>query len=66
MVISLPRLTDDGFGMHLQGQGIVIRGELGSLDGACSRPAGFAASVQFYPETDATVLSQLERSGPVN
>lgn len=63
MEIMLPTLTDTGCGMHLQGEGVVLRREPGGFEGADSRQAGFAASVQFYPETTAMVLSHLETSG---
>lgn len=63
MEIMLPTLTDTGSGMHLQGEGVVLRGEPRGSKGAGSSRAGFAASVQFYPETTATVLSHLEISG---
>lgn len=66
MEIMLPTLTDTGSGMHLQGEGIVLRGEPRGAEGTGSGQAGFAASVQFYPETTATVLSHLETSGHLN
>lgn len=61
--IMLPTLTETGFGMHLQGEGVVFRREPSGSDGTGSSPAGFAASVQFYPEASATVLSHLETFG---
>lgn len=57
--IVLPKLADSSPGMHLQGEGIVLRCE--------SDPAkrGFAASALFYPEATEAVLSQLKASGQI-
>lgn len=63
MEILLPKLTNTGSGMHLQGDGIVLRCESRGSEDAGSSQGGFAASVQFYPETTASVLSDLEFSG---
>jgi hypothetical protein len=61
--ILLPRLEDPGFGMSLAGEGVVVRVEPhGSPGGGTSKP-GFAASVQFYPEETASLLSRLETEG---
>jgi len=56
--ITLPKLAETGPGMHLQGEGVVLRCEYGD-------PAkqGFAASAQLYPESADVVLSQLKVSG---
>ncbi len=58
--ILIPKLEDPGFGMSLAGEGVVLRVE---PQGAGTSEAGFAASVQFYPEETASVLSRLETSG---
>ncbi len=63
MEIVLPKLADNGSGMHLHGEGVVLRGESRGSQGAGSSEAGFAASVQFYPEAAASVLSRLATSG---
>jgi hypothetical protein len=58
MEILLPGLSNARHGMHLSGEGIVIRTEP-------RRPAcegGFAAEVQFYPETQEGLLSHLSCS----
>jgi hypothetical protein len=61
--ILLPKLEDPGFGMSLAGEGVVLRVEPRGSQGAGTSKAGFAASVQFYPEASASVLSRLETSG---
>ncbi len=58
MEIVLPKLADSSPGMHLQGEGVVLRCD---FNGAATR--GFAASAQFYPEASDAVLSQLRASG---
>jgi hypothetical protein len=58
MTIALPKLTDNGTGMQLTCEGVVLRCE---SDDVARR--GFAASAQFYPETTELVLSQLKVSG---
>jgi hypothetical protein len=58
--ILLPKLEDPGFGMSLAGEGVVLRVEPHGSKGAGTGKAGFAASVQFYPEETASVLSRLE------
>jgi hypothetical protein len=60
--ILLPKLVDPGFGMSLAGEGVVLRVDPKGSEGAGSKDAGFAASVQFYPEDAASVLSRLEAS----
>lgn len=58
MEIALPKLAESGSGMHLHGEGVVLRCDFGE-----SKKSGFAASAQFYPETTDAVLSQLRRTG---
>jgi hypothetical protein len=58
MDILLPKMMEPGPGMHLSGEGIVVRAE--SRRGASE--CGFAAEVQFYPETPEVFLSQLNTS----
>jgi hypothetical protein len=58
--IVLPKLADSSPGMHLQGEGTVLRCE---SEEATKR--GFAASALFYPEATEAVLSQLKASGQI-
>jgi len=60
--ILLPKLEDPGFGMSLAGEGVVLRVEPHGHPGAGAGESGFAASMQFYPEETASVLSRLETS----
>jgi hypothetical protein len=60
--ISLPSLAEAGSGMHLYGEGVVLRSEPNGANDAGAAESGFAASVQFYPEETASVLSRLETS----
>jgi hypothetical protein len=60
MEIVLPKLTDSKPGMHLQGEGVVLRCESGK-----ATKSGFAASALFYPEATEAVLSQLKAVGQV-
>ena len=60
MEIVIPRLADSSPGMHLQGEGIVLRCDNGEATGH-----GFAASALFYPEATEAVLSQLKASGKI-
>ena len=60
MEIVLPKLMDASPGMHLEGDGIVLRCENGG-----ATKCGFAASAQFYPEATDAVLSLLRASGRV-
>ena len=60
MEIVLPKLADSSPGMHLQGEGIVLRCER-----ADATKRGFAASALFYPEATEAVLSQLKASGQI-
>lgn len=50
---------------HLQGEGVVLRGEPSGSEDAGSSQGGFAASAQFYPQSMATVFSYLETSGQI-
>jgi hypothetical protein len=61
--ILVPKLEDHGFGMSLSGEGVVLRIEPHGSRGAGTSKAGFAASVQFYPEASASDLSRQETSG---
>jgi hypothetical protein len=58
--IVLPKLADSSPGMHLLGEGKVLRCAYGD-----ATQRGFAASAQFYPETVDTVLSQLKVCGQI-
>ena len=60
MEVVLPKLADSSPGMHLQGEGIVLRCESGD-----ATKRGFAASALFYPEATEAVLSQLKASGQI-
>lgn len=60
MEIVLPKLADAGPGMHLTGEGVVLRCELDSTKGAASVGRGFAASVQFYPDATESVLQHFK------
>ncbi len=60
--ILLPKLVDPGFGMSLAGEGVVLRVDPRGSEDTGRKEAGFAASVQFYPEEAASVLSRLETS----
>ena len=59
--IILPKLVDTGSGMHLHGEGVVLRSERGD-----AANCGFAASAQFYPKSADIVLSQLKGAAQVN
>ena len=63
MDIFLPNLTDSGSGMHLYGEGVVLRAEPRGARGDDSSESGFAASVQFYPETSELFFSHIKDSG---
>ena len=50
IAVLLPRSEGSGYGMKLQGEGIVVRmDEIGCTD-FVEQPFAFAASVHFYPE----------------
>ena len=63
--ILLPKLASDGMGMHLMGEGIVVRIEPRSTNEESLVLGGFAASVQFYPEASELVLTHIKTSGRV-
>jgi hypothetical protein len=65
MDILLPKLEAPGFGMSLAGEGIVLRVEPSDSESAGTSEPGFAASVQFYPESIESALSHLETFGRV-
>jgi hypothetical protein len=65
MDILLPRLANDGLGMHLMGEGIVVRIEPRNAKDESLVQGGFAASVQFYPEASELVLTHIKTSGRV-
>lgn len=58
--IVLPKLADSSPGMHLLGEGVVLRCAYGD-----ATQRGFAASAHFYPETVDMVLSQLKVFGEI-
>jgi hypothetical protein len=60
MEIVLPKLTENGPGMHLHGEGVVLR-----CDYLGIHHSGFAASAQFYPDVPDGVLSQLKVTAQV-
>ena len=57
MEVVLTKLSGKGHGMHLHGEGIVLR-----CDCDHSQKRGFAASAQFHPEAAGMVLSRLKVS----
>lgn len=63
--IVLPKLADTGPGMHLTGEGVVLRVDPRGTRANGNTECGFAASVQFYPEPTESVLSHLKISGQV-
>jgi hypothetical protein len=65
MEVILPKLADSGSGMHLHGEGVVLRSDVHRTNDAGLSERGFAASVQFYPEAAASALSQMEITGDV-
>ena len=56
--VVLPKLREKGLGMHLHGEGVVLRCEYGEAN-----KRGFAASAQLYPESADAILTQLKFSG---
>jgi hypothetical protein len=60
--VLLPNFTDGSSGMHLYGEGAVLRVERFDGNGNGARGTGFAAAVQFFPEASDAVLSHLKRS----
>jgi hypothetical protein len=65
MDILLPKLAYAGPGMHLTGEGVVLRVDRSDPADPAAAPAGFAASVQFYPEAADLMLSHLKTTGRV-
>jgi hypothetical protein len=65
MDILLPKLAYSGLGMHLTGEGIVLRVERHGPNASNGCEGGFAASVQFYPEAAELALSHLKSSGKI-
>lgn len=65
MDILLPKLTFSRSGMHLTGEGVVLRVERQGSNDSGTPSGGFAASVQFYPETAELVLSHLKTNGRI-
>lgn len=60
--ILLPKLTGPGARICLTGEGVVFRVEPRGSHGTETSKAGFAASVQFYPEAMDSALSHMETS----
>jgi len=48
--VRLPQIKGSDRGMVLKGEGLVVRLDDGKTAGCPRRRAGFAVSVQFYPE----------------
>jgi hypothetical protein len=65
MDIMLPNLAHGGPGIHLTGEGVVLRVDPRGAKASGTNEGGFAASVQFYPEPSELVLSHLKGSGGV-
>lgn len=63
--IPLPKLANDGLGMHLMGEGVVVRIEPRNANDESLVQGGFAASVQFYPEASELVLTHIKTTGRV-
>lgn len=60
MDIMLPRLGNEGPGMHLTGEGIVVRVEPCGTKDQSKAQGGFAASMQFYPDETEIVISHFK------
>jgi hypothetical protein len=59
--VMLPRLKNGNAGMHLYGEGSVLRVEpKGHTSTKPARP-GFAASVQFFPQPSELALLRVNR-----
>ena len=65
MDIRLPKFGDTGSGVHLTGEGFVLRVEARGATDVGDKCGGFAASIQFHPEASELVLSHLKVSGRV-
>ena len=61
MDIMLPNLSR-GPGVHLTGEGVVLRVEPPNTKTKGASESGFAVSVQFYLQSPESVLSHLKRS----
>ena len=59
MEILLPRLVQAGQGIHLTGEGVVLRSE--PCGSKSKSEGGFAAAVHFFPEPSEWSLQQSER-----
>jgi hypothetical protein len=60
MDIMLPNLVDCGPGVHLTGEGVVLRVETHDAKIAGAIQSGFAVSILFYVESSESVLSHLK------
>lgn len=65
MDITLPNMAGHGPGVHLTGEGVVLRVEPHEAKVASALESGFAVSMQFYVEPSESVLSHLNGSGRV-
>jgi hypothetical protein len=65
MEIVLPKLTVPGSGMHLQGEGVVLRVEPPDVKSGGAAVGGFAVSVQFHTDSTESVFGHQETSGQV-
>src|SRR5450631_3809206 len=65
MEIVLPKLADNGPGMHLTGEGVVLRVDCRGTKANGTTECGFDASVHFYPEPTESVLSRLKIPGQI-
>ena len=61
MDIMLPNLSG-GPGVHLTGEGLVLRVEPSDAKTTRGSESGFAVSVQFYLQSSESVLTHLKRS----
>jgi len=59
--IMLPNLSG-GPGVHLTGEGVVLRLEPHNAKATRASESGFAVSVQFYLQSPDSVLTHLKRS----
>ncbi len=58
--IVFPKLADTGCGMHLHGEGVVLRTESRGSQGAGASDGGFAISTQFSLEPPESAFSRLK------
>jgi len=61
--ILLPKLANPGNGMHLTGDGVVLRIDPQDARGLIPAQSGFAASMQFYPVRPEVVLKHIHLNG---